>query len=177
MWQRSGKWAQLHTAFILITQNIFKALMALNWKFRNTVTLYSYYKLSANLSDSIFSFALKCVSLGLQSCGLYDRAWYFYGQTDAIIVFCFFFSSCSIFKFMMMSSFYLKRLIYIFVRIFQLPFGNTLNLVVWLEVDFQIEFHRARNLPCWIAEVYELPVQIHNNHKNGRNQLSNRFWL
>lgn len=59
----------------------------------------------------------------------------------------------------MINSFHLipKINFYIFVRIFQLPFGNTLNLVIWLEDDFQIEFHRARNLP-WIAESYELPV-------------------
>lgn len=40
-----------------------------------------------------------------------------------------------------------------FVEVFQFAFGNTLNLVIWPEVDFQIEFHRARNLP-WNAESY-----------------------
>lgn len=56
-------------------------------------------------------------------------------------------------------SFYLQPEINlnILVIIFQLPSGNTLNLAVWLEVDFDIEYHRARNLP-WIAESYELPV-------------------
>lgn len=35
----------------------------------------------------------------------------------------------------------------ILVIIFHVPYGSTLNLVIWLEVDVEIEFHRARKLP------------------------------